>query len=97
MMIARLGKLLLMTTCLPMAMATLMMTMIITKTHSLGLSRRLIMIEWINGAGIKYVSIIILTLTADSNDAEVQVSTGGDELVISEVWCPFLMANVRHI
>jgi hypothetical protein len=55
--------------------------------------------EWTNDDGIRCISIIIQlsggsTLT-DSNDAEVQVSTGGDELAISEVWCP-LIAGVMH-
>jgi hypothetical protein len=32
---------------------------------------------------------------ADSNDAEVQVSSTGDELAVSEVWNP-LMSDVRN-
>ena len=65
----------------------------------LGWVPKKIVSEWTNDDGIKCISIIIQlsggsTLT-DSNDAEVQVSTGGDELAISEVWCP-LMADVRH-
>jgi hypothetical protein len=56
--------------------------------------------ERTNDDGIRCISIIIIQLSGgstltDSNDAEVRVSTGGNELAISEVWCP-LMADVRH-
>ena len=55
--------------------------------------------EWTNDDGIKCISIIFQLSggsdLADSNDVEVQVSTLGDELAISEVWTP-IMANTRN-
>jgi hypothetical protein len=55
--------------------------------------------EWTNDDGIRCISIIIQLsggeTLADSNDAEVQVSSTGDELAVSEVWNP-LMADVRN-
>jgi hypothetical protein len=55
--------------------------------------------EWTNEDGIKCISIVFQlsggsTLT-DSNDVDVQVSTLGDELAVSEVWTP-IMANARN-
>ena len=55
--------------------------------------------EWTNDDGIRCISIIIQlsggATLADSNDAEVQVSSTGDELAVSEVWNP-LMSDVRN-
>jgi hypothetical protein len=54
---------------------------------------------WNDDDGIRCISIIIQlsggSTLSDSNDVEVQVSNTGEELAISEVWCP-LMADVRH-
>jgi hypothetical protein len=58
-----------------------------------------IVTEWTNDDGIKCISVIIQLsggeTLADSNDAEVQVSSTGDELAVSEVWNP-LMSDVRN-
>jgi hypothetical protein len=55
--------------------------------------------EWTNDDGIRCISIIFQlsggATISDSNDAEVQVSSTGDELAVSEVWNP-LMADVRN-
>lgn len=55
--------------------------------------------EWTNDDGIKCISIIFQLsgggTLADSNDAEVQVSSTGDELAVSEVWNP-LMSDARN-
>jgi hypothetical protein len=55
--------------------------------------------EWTNDDGIRCISIIVQLsgggTLANSNDAEVQVSSTGDELAVSEVWNP-LMSDVRN-
>jgi hypothetical protein len=54
---------------------------------------------WNDDDGIRCISVIIQlsggSTLNDSNDVEVQVSNTGDELAVSEVWCP-LMADARH-
>jgi hypothetical protein len=54
---------------------------------------------WNDDDGIRCISVIIQlsggSTLNDSNDVEVQISKTGDELAVSEVWCP-LMADVRH-
>ena len=58
-----------------------------------------VLTEWTNEDGIKCISIIFQlsggSVLADSNDVEVHVSKLGDELAITEVWCP-LMDDVRN-
>jgi hypothetical protein len=58
-----------------------------------------IVTQWQDDDNIRCISIIVQlsggsTLT-DSNDVDIAVSNNGEELAISEVWCP-LMTDVRN-
>jgi hypothetical protein len=70
-----------------------------TDEAPLGWVPKKIVSEWTHDDGIRCISVIIQLsggeTLADSNDAEVQVSSTVDELAVSEVWNP-LLADVRN-